>query len=100
MTISTRLILPLVPSRESMSDQIKNEPDSLHPSTESSEQPVHRLSLSQTDAQEHGSTAEKSSPTDQIVVRIEVTDTGSGIRPADMDQSNLFCGFLHNVVAR
>jgi osomolarity two-component system, sensor histidine kinase SLN1 len=30
---------------------------------------------------------------DWIVVRIEVTDTGYGIPPKEMVQSNLFCGF-------
>ncbi|KAJ4474970.1 hypothetical protein J3R30DRAFT_630081 [Lentinula aciculospora] len=31
--------------------------------------------------------------TDRIVVRIEITDTGSGIRPQDMAQSKLFSAF-------
>ncbi|KAG7094130.1 hypothetical protein E1B28_007742 [Marasmius oreades] len=34
-----------------------------------------------------------SGPTERIVVRIEVTDTGSGLRPQDMTQSKLFSAF-------
>ena len=34
------------------------------------------------------------SQTDRIVVRIELSDTGSGIKPEDMDQAKLFCEFL------
>ena len=33
-------------------------------------------------------------PLEWIVVRIEVTDTGCGIRPKDMIQSKLFCASL------
>lgn len=33
------------------------------------------------------------SPLEWIVVRIEVTDTGCGIRPKDMAQSKLFCEY-------
>ncbi|KIK56435.1 hypothetical protein GYMLUDRAFT_47200 [Collybiopsis luxurians FD-317 M1] len=36
---------------------------------------------------------QQENPTDRIVVRIEVSDTGSGIRPQDMIQSKLFSAF-------
>lgn len=35
------------------------------------------------------------SPLEYIIVRIEVTDTGCGIKQEDMVQSKLFCKYLH-----
>lgn len=39
----------------------------------------------------HNDFHSKPPPLEWIVVRIEVTDTGCGIRPKDMVQSKLFC---------
>jgi osomolarity two-component system sensor histidine kinase SLN1 len=36
-------------------------------------------------------------PLETIVVRIEVTDTGYGIRPRDMFESKLFCEFASSL---
>jgi hypothetical protein len=36
------------------------------------------------------------SPLEYIVVRIEITDTGFGIKPEDMAESKLFCELLFN----
>ncbi len=40
---------------------------------------------------QHDGTYSKPTPLEWIVVRIEVTDTGCGIRPKDMVQTKLFC---------
>lgn len=38
-------------------------------------------------------------PLEWIVVRIEVTDTGYGIKPRDMTQSKLFCESVASIVS-
>jgi osomolarity two-component system, sensor histidine kinase SLN1 len=82
LTISTRLILPSAhPPSESvrkedvLSQACINEPHSLS---------MHNLSL-------HNLSQAPSQPLDSIVVRIEVTDTGCGIKAEDMIHSKLFC---------
>lgn len=53
-------------------------------------------SLSMTHLSEHNLRHSKPRPPlEWIVVRIEVTDTGSGIKPKDMAQSKLFCEQIH-----
>lgn len=47
--------------------------------------------LSATLLTQHDVLHSKPPPLEWIVVRIEVTDTGSGIRSKDMAQSKLFC---------
>lgn len=49
------------------------------------------IQLSSNHLAHHDSIHSKSSPLEWIVVRIEVTDTGSGIRPKDMVHCKLFC---------
>lgn len=50
--------------------------------------------LSATRLNQHNDIHNKPPPLEWIVVRIEVTDTGCGIRPKDMVQSKLFCEYL------
>ena len=51
-------------------------------------------SLSRSHLTQHNTLhAKPAPPLEWIVVRIEVTDTGCGIRPKDMVQSKLFCAF-------
>jgi hypothetical protein len=50
-----------------------------------------RQGLSTTLLTQHDVLHSKPPPLEWIVVRIEVTDTGSGIRSKDMAQSKLFC---------
>lgn len=54
---------------------------------------VHRLSKSHL-TQHNTLHAKPAPPLEWIVVRIEVTDTGCGIRPKDMVQSKLFCEYI------
>ena len=54
---------------------------------------VHRLSKSHL-TQHNVMHAKPAPPLEWIVVRIEVSDTGCGIRPKDMVQSKLFCKHL------
>ncbi|KAI0701497.1 hypothetical protein BC835DRAFT_1322983 [Cytidiella melzeri] len=48
----------------------------------------------------HHCTSAKKSSLEQIVVRIEVTDTGTGISPKDMVESNLFSAFTQTDLGR
>ena len=52
----------------------------------------HKLSKSHLN-QHNVLTGKPAPPLEWIVVRIEVKDTGVGIRPKDMVQSKLFCEF-------
>ena len=97
LTITTKLVLPdLAPSPpESDSGCDGNgafgadEFEGKDGSENSSGPPLpHRLSASH--LTQHNNTHSKPPPLEWIVVRIEVTDTGYGIRPKDMVQSKLF----------
>lgn len=44
----------------------------------------------------HNSMHNKPPPLEQIAVRIEISDTGCGIRPQDMIQCRLFCESTHD----
>jgi hypothetical protein len=48
-------------------------------------------SLSNENIREHERRSQPEAPIDKIVVRVEVTDTGTGIRPQDMARTKLFC---------
>lgn len=50
-----------------------------------------RPGLSRSLLSQHDVLYSKPTPLEWIVVRIEVTDTGCGIRPKDMVQTKLFC---------
>ncbi|KAH9930211.1 uncharacterized protein B0H18DRAFT_1116910 [Fomitopsis serialis] len=99
LTVTTKLVLPgLSPPDASVSacdinEQLLVDEDKGNPfSTLENGQPLpHRLSA--THLTQHNNTITKPPPTEWIVVRIEVTDTGYGIRPKDMVQSKLFSAF-------
>ncbi|KAF8892172.1 hypothetical protein BD779DRAFT_1784373 [Infundibulicybe gibba] len=84
LSITTRLILPhSTPTsyEEAEGDCLEVLPDQHHP-------------LSATYLKQHNIECNKSSPPlEWIVVRIEVTDTGYGIKARDMAQSKLFSAF-------
>lgn len=82
VTIRTRLVLP---SASPHSNEEEKEP------TPNPQSPRNSLTLQNVDQHNH----EVASDTiqDRIVVRVEVSDTGSGIRPQDMVQSKLFCEY-------
>ena len=100
LTITTKLVLPeLSPSPSESNDgcdgngafgasefEVKDSLDI--PSGPANPPFPHRLSASH--LTQHNNTHSKPPPLEWIVVRIEVTDTGYGIRPKDMVQSKLF----------
>ena len=59
-----------------------------------SEMASHVTGLSRSLLSQHDVLYSKPSPLEWVVVRIEVTDTGCGIRPKDMVQAKLFCESL------
>jgi osomolarity two-component system, sensor histidine kinase SLN1 len=62
--------------------------DEKHPEKMSRGPGLSRSLLSQ-----HDVLYSKPTPIEWVVVRIEVTDTGCGIRPKDMVQTKLFCEY-------
>ncbi|TFY68845.1 hypothetical protein EVJ58_g762 [Rhodofomes roseus] len=103
LTVTTKLVLPgLPPGGESASACDANDTvledfketshlDVADGNDQSSPPIPHRLSA--THLTQHNNTLSKPPPIEWIVVRIEVTDTGYGIRPKDMVQSKLFSAF-------
>ena len=89
LTIKTRLIIPALPSRmdntnsEVLSEKCIDVEGDV-------QRPLSTGYLSQHDKQQD----KPSSSLEWIAVRIEVTDTGYGIKPQDMAQSKLFCKSL------
>jgi signal transduction histidine kinase len=92
--VSTRLVLPS-PSKYAPSEgsgythvtQVTTAPATPAPSATD---PLH--SLSEDHLSQHNLHHSKPrTPLEWIVVRIEVTDTGCGIKPRDIAQSKLFC---------
>jgi osomolarity two-component system sensor histidine kinase SLN1 len=88
LTVKTRLIIPALPTgmddtdNEVLSEtQIDVEGDV--------QRPLSANYLSQHDKQQ-----DKPSSLEWIAVRIEVTDTGYGIKAQDMAQSKLFCKYI------
>jgi osomolarity two-component system sensor histidine kinase SLN1 len=81
LTISTHLVLPTPPSRSSMETQ------KVHNKMIDGSDSLSAEHLTQHDLFEYN----YPSIVERIVVRIEVTDTGWGIRPQDMAQTKLFC---------
>jgi len=86
MTVSTKLIVPNAGSGPDLGEgdfldqlQPKASPDGSEPP------PLSTSLLSQHNQDDMPSTLER------IIVRIEVTDTGCGIKPRDMVESKLFC---------
>jgi osomolarity two-component system, sensor histidine kinase SLN1 len=99
VTIRTKLVLPQHTSetaRDSvnggLNDQTEANGDApLPPSSAADRAEEHSWLDTKTDGPQQSTSR---SHTDRIVVRIELSDTGSGIKPEDMDQAKLFCEFL------
>ncbi|KAI0726397.1 hybrid sensor histidine kinase [Fomitopsis betulina] len=97
LTMTTKLLLPDL-SRLGESNVVSNELETKEsqeipidlqcPVTPPMSQPLSSGRLTQ-----HNKTLSKTLALEWIVVRIEVTDTGYGIRPSDMVQSKLFSAF-------
>lgn len=89
LTIKTRLIIPTLPTR---TDNTDNEASlEKHADVDGDVQrPLSTSYLSQHDMQ-HG---KPSNSLEWITVRIEVTDTGCGIKAQEMSQSKLFCEYI------
>jgi osomolarity two-component system sensor histidine kinase SLN1 len=81
------LILPALLA-ESEITEITDVPEPLTTNTDPENQ--HHL-LSTSHLSQHNLNNDSTEPLDFIVVRIEVTDTGCGIKAEDMAQSKLFC---------
>lgn len=67
-------------------------PDAAHSAPDGDEKP-RGPGLSRSLLSQHDVLHSRPAPIEWIVVRIEVTDTGCGIRPKDMVQTKLFCTF-------
>lgn len=89
LTIKTRLIIPTLPIRmDNTGNEVLSEK---RIDVESDVQsPLSTNCLSQHDMQQN----KPSSSLEWIAVRIEVTDTGYGIKAQDMARSKLFCEYL------
>lgn len=84
LCISTKLIMP---SRDAdSSDYIPQKPLVSDSTGEHEPTPLSATHLSQ-----HNNDGKPPTLLEWIVVRVEVTDTGYGIKPRDMAQSKLFC---------
>jgi hypothetical protein len=87
LCISTKLIMP---SKDASPDSSEfsnvQPPHPLNNGTANEHPPLSATHLSQ-----HNNGGETPPPLEWIVVRIEVTDTGYGIKARDMAQSKLFC---------
>jgi len=92
LSIRTRLIIPFIsPDVDPLEDLEFVEPSG-EGENDSAQRPLSANYLTQHNM-EHGK------PYEWIVVRIEVSDTGYGIKPQDMAQSKLFCTF-HVILVR
>lgn len=107
LTITTKLVIPAPPTQEEREDgDMQDAPGlsegSLHPNivvngngngNSRTSDDIPRLSASHL-TQHNVLHSKPAPPLEWIVVRIEVTDTGCGIRPKDMVQSKLFCEYM------
>ena len=106
MFISTRLVIPhppkYTPSEASESTHTTHMTGTSKVTTAPTTPAVtdHLHSLSANHLSQHNRRhSELHTPLDWIVVRIEVTDTGCGIKPKDIAQSKLFCKSLRFILA-
>ena len=91
MTISTKLIHPtLRPEMQSLDSDADSSSSSRFESPPIDGNHLHPLSATHL-SMHNLNNAKSSSSVEWIVVRIEVTDTGYGIRPKDLVESRLFC---------
>ncbi|KAI0769211.1 hypothetical protein BC629DRAFT_1292280 [Irpex lacteus] len=108
LTIKTRLVLPIRPVRSVSSSvqggsKLPQTPGTLDTSISLTDTPMTEFDEQQLSAarlDQHNSIHNKAPPTECIVVRIEVTDTGCGIRQKDMVQSKLFSAFNQTEMGR
>ncbi|KAL4251564.1 hypothetical protein ABKN59_006690 [Abortiporus biennis] len=96
LVISTRLVLPYLPKSETVevedqSPDLPNATGGENGEAKCEGEGLERLSANR--LAQHNGIHNKPAPLEWIVVRIEVTDTGYGIRPKDMIQSKLFSAF-------
>jgi osomolarity two-component system sensor histidine kinase SLN1 len=91
VSISTQLVWPIILPKSEPADRMPEAPsvDIGAPNMEHRDD-AHMLSASHV-AEHNRNLSKISAPLEWIVVRIEVTDNGYGIKPADMVQSKLFC---------
>ncbi|CAA7265140.1 unnamed protein product [Cyclocybe aegerita] len=89
LTIRTRLVLPSIPAGIDPLDHDSDDSEKTDlDESENGQRPLSADYLSQ-----HNMEGKSPAPLDCIVVRIEVSDTGYGIRPQDMAQTKLFSAF-------
>ncbi|KAJ3504573.1 hypothetical protein NLJ89_g7867 [Agrocybe chaxingu] len=89
LTIRTRLVLPSIPPGMDPLDHDHDDSEKTDlDESENGQRPLSADYLSQ-----HNLEGKSPAPLDCIVVRIEVSDTGYGIRPQDMAQTKLFSAF-------
>ncbi|KAI0339670.1 hypothetical protein BDW22DRAFT_1455391 [Trametopsis cervina] len=109
LVVKTRLILPtrLLPSRtdsetltNSNTDYSKDTKDDESDGKGFVEGNVPRPSLSSTQLARHNTLLRKQTPLEWIVVRIEITDTGAGIRPRDIIENKLFSAFTQTELGK
>lgn len=115
LMITTRLVIPNVQSTEDDRDPEKDtekDPEKLRTEvstpgdSEKDDAPSttvagsERPGLSRSLLSQHDVMHSKPTPLEWIVVRIEVTDTGCGIRPKDMVQTKLFSAFNQTEMGR
>ncbi|KIP05565.1 hypothetical protein PHLGIDRAFT_128820 [Phlebiopsis gigantea 11061_1 CR5-6] len=114
LLITTKLVIPNLTPDEDMDEEDahndfptpgfseKEEGDALSSTAAGSEgrAPHEHPGLSRTLLSQHDVMHSKPSPLEWIVVRIEVTDTGCGIRQKDMVQTKLFSAFNQTEMGR
>ena len=89
LTVKTRLIIPALPTQMDNADNEVLSKKRVDVEGEV-QQPLSTSYLSQHNKQQD----KPSSSLEWIAVRIEVTDTGYGIKAQDMAQSKLFCKYI------
>jgi osomolarity two-component system sensor histidine kinase SLN1 len=89
LTVRTRLIIPALPTRKDDADSevLSDKRMGIEGVVQ---RPLSTSYLSQHDKQQD----KPSNSLEWIAVRIEVTDTGYGIKAQDMAQSKLFCKYI------
>ncbi|PPQ64353.1 hypothetical protein CVT24_008422 [Panaeolus cyanescens] len=88
LSVRTRLVLPAIPAGKDVLDLDAKTDLAFDLGQESRQRPLSADYLAQHNLQD-----KPKSPLEWIVVRIEVTDTGYGIKPQDMAEAKLFSAF-------
>ncbi|KAI0091492.1 hypothetical protein BDY19DRAFT_629129 [Irpex rosettiformis] len=111
LSITTKLVLPTRQASQHMDSETLTNSHTDYPNdtrdelTNESNTKIHtpafsHVQLSLNHLARHNSIHTKLCPLSWIVVRIEVSDTGTGIRPKDMVDSNLFSAFTQTELGR